>query len=98
MAPQNANIAQGGLRRLSIVTPRPSELAERYREVVANVHLALADVTLRGPEQVLTRWQRYFDAATPPLDRLVLLRWRGYSWQQRTRSAGALESRRRAEA
>jgi ketosteroid isomerase-like protein len=37
-----------------------------FTRMIAPDVIWLADVTLRGPQQVLTRWQKYFDAATPP--------------------------------
>jgi ketosteroid isomerase-like protein len=45
-------------------------LAERdvktFRRMIAPDVIWLADIPLRGPEQVLTRWQKYFDAPQPP--------------------------------
>ena len=45
-------------------------LAERdvktFRRMIAPDVIWLADVPLRGPEQVLTRWQKFFDAPQPP--------------------------------
>ena len=37
-----------------------------FRAMIAPDVIWLADVPLRGPEQVLTRWQKYFDAPQPP--------------------------------
>jgi ketosteroid isomerase-like protein len=37
-----------------------------FRRMIAPDVIWLADVPLRGPEQVLTRWQKYFDAPQPP--------------------------------
>jgi ketosteroid isomerase-like protein len=37
-----------------------------FTRMIAPDVIWLADVTLRGPQQVLTRWQKYFAAATPP--------------------------------
>ncbi len=37
-----------------------------FRRMIAPDVIWLADETLRGPDQVLTRWQKYFDAAQPP--------------------------------
>jgi ketosteroid isomerase-like protein len=37
-----------------------------FTRMIAPDVIWLADATLRGPEQVLTRWQKYFDAAPPP--------------------------------
>jgi ketosteroid isomerase-like protein len=37
-----------------------------FTRMIAPDVVWLADTTLRGPAQVLTRWQKYFDAATPP--------------------------------
>jgi ketosteroid isomerase-like protein len=37
-----------------------------FTRMIAPDVVWLADTTLRGPAQVLTRWQQYFDAATPP--------------------------------
>ena len=37
-----------------------------FTRMIAPDVIWLADTTLRGPQQVLTRWQKYFDAATPP--------------------------------
>jgi len=37
-----------------------------FRRMIAPDVIWLADVPLRRPEQVLTRWQKYFDAPQPP--------------------------------
>jgi len=37
-----------------------------FTRMIAPDVIWLADATLRGPQEVLTRWQKYFDAATPP--------------------------------
>ena len=37
-----------------------------FTRMIAPDVVWLADVTLRGPDQVLTRWQKYFDAPQPP--------------------------------
>jgi len=37
-----------------------------FTRMIAPDVIWLADATLRGPAQVLTRWQKYFDAAQPP--------------------------------
>ena len=37
-----------------------------FRGMIAPDVIWLADVPLRGPDQVLTRWQKYFDAPQPP--------------------------------
>jgi len=37
-----------------------------FTRMIAPDVIWLADATLRGPQQVLTRWQKYFEAATPP--------------------------------
>jgi ketosteroid isomerase-like protein len=37
-----------------------------FTRMIAPDVIWLADTTLRGPAQVLTRWQKYFDAARPP--------------------------------
>ena len=37
-----------------------------FTRMIAPDVIWLADTTLRGPAQVLTRWQKYFDAAQPP--------------------------------
>ena len=37
-----------------------------FRAMIAPDVIWLADVPLRGPDQVLTRWQKYFDAPQPP--------------------------------
>jgi len=37
-----------------------------FKRMIAPDVIWLADATLRGPDQVLTRWQNYFDAANPP--------------------------------
>src|SRR3954469_18714616 len=45
-------------------------LAERdvkaFRALIAPDVIWLADQPLRGPDQVLTRWQKFFDAPQPP--------------------------------
>jgi len=40
--------------------------AKTFRAMIAPDVIWLADATLRGPDEVLTRWQQYFDAADPP--------------------------------
>ncbi len=40
--------------------------AKAFRAMIAPDVIWLADVPLRGPDQVLTRWQKYFDAPQPP--------------------------------
>jgi len=40
--------------------------AKSFRAMIAPDVIWLADATLRGPDEVLTRWQKYFDAAEPP--------------------------------
>lgn len=37
-----------------------------FRAMIAPDVIWLADVPLHGPDQVLTRWQKFFDAAQPP--------------------------------
>jgi len=37
-----------------------------FRALIAPDVIWLADQPLRGPDQVLTRWQKFFDAAQPP--------------------------------
>lgn len=37
-----------------------------FTRMIAPDVIWLADVPLRGPEQVLTHWQKYFDAPQPP--------------------------------
>jgi ketosteroid isomerase-like protein len=37
-----------------------------FRTMIAPDVIWLADVPLRGPDQVLTRWQKYFDAPQAP--------------------------------
>jgi ketosteroid isomerase-like protein len=37
-----------------------------FRGMIAPDVIWLADQPLRGPDQVLTRWQKFFDAAQPP--------------------------------
>ncbi len=37
-----------------------------FRTMIASDVIWLADQPLRGPDQVLTRWQKFFDAAQPP--------------------------------
>ena len=37
-----------------------------FTRMIAPDVIWLADVPLRGPAQVLTRWQKYFDAPQPP--------------------------------
>ena len=37
-----------------------------FTRMIAPDAIWLADVPLRGPAQVLTRWQKYFDAPQPP--------------------------------
>jgi ketosteroid isomerase-like protein len=37
-----------------------------FKRMIAPDVIWLADVPLRGPEQVLTRWQKFFDAPQPP--------------------------------
>jgi ketosteroid isomerase-like protein len=37
-----------------------------FRQMIAPDVIWLADVPLRGPDAVLTRWQKFFDAPTPP--------------------------------
>jgi ketosteroid isomerase-like protein len=37
-----------------------------FRAMIAPDVIWLADIPLRGPDQVLTRWQKYFDAPQPP--------------------------------
>ena len=37
-----------------------------FTRMIAPDVIWLADVPLRGPEQVLTRWQKFFDAPQPP--------------------------------
>ena len=37
-----------------------------FRAMIAPDVIWLADQTLRGPDQVLTRWQKFFDAPQPP--------------------------------
>ena len=37
-----------------------------FRSMIAADVIWLADQPLRGPDQVLTRWQKFFDAAQPP--------------------------------
>src|ERR1700741_5089781 len=39
---------------------------KKFRSMIAPDVIWLADQPLRGPDQVLTRWQKYFDAPTPP--------------------------------
>jgi len=40
--------------------------AKAFRAKIAPDVIWLADIPLRGPDQVLTRWQKYFDAPQPP--------------------------------
>jgi ketosteroid isomerase-like protein len=37
-----------------------------FTRMIAPDAIWLADAPLRGPAEVLTRWQKYFDAAQPP--------------------------------
>ncbi len=37
-----------------------------FRALIAPDVIWLADQSLRGPDQVLTRWQKFFDAPQPP--------------------------------
>jgi ketosteroid isomerase-like protein len=37
-----------------------------FRSMIAADVIWLADQPLRGPDQVLTRWQKFFDAPQPP--------------------------------
>jgi ketosteroid isomerase-like protein len=37
-----------------------------FRSMIAPDVIWLADQPLRGPDQVLTRWQKFFDAPQPP--------------------------------
>jgi len=37
-----------------------------FSRMIAPDVIWLADTTLRGPDQVLTLWRKYFDAAQPP--------------------------------
>lgn len=37
-----------------------------FRALIAPDVIWLADQPLRGPDQVLTRWQKFFDASQPP--------------------------------
>ena len=37
-----------------------------FRAMIAPDVIWLADVPLHGPDQVLTRWQKFFDAPQPP--------------------------------
>jgi ketosteroid isomerase-like protein len=37
-----------------------------FTRMIAPDAIWLADAPLRGPTEVLTRWQKYFDAAQPP--------------------------------
>lgn len=40
--------------------------AKAFRAMIAPDVIWLADQPLRGPDQVLTRWQKFFDAPQPP--------------------------------
>lgn len=40
--------------------------AKKFAGMIAPDVVWLADVPLRGPAQVLTRWQKFFDAPQPP--------------------------------
>jgi ketosteroid isomerase-like protein len=46
---------------------------KKFRSMIAPDVVWLADVPLRGPDQVLTRWQKFFDAPRPP-----------FSWEPHT--------------
>jgi ketosteroid isomerase-like protein len=39
---------------------------KQFRQMIAPDVIWLADKPLRGPDEVLTRWQKFFDAAQPP--------------------------------
>lgn len=39
---------------------------KKFRSMIAPDVIWLADVPLRGPDQVVRNWQKYFDAAKPP--------------------------------
>jgi len=39
---------------------------QAFRAMIAPDVIWLADQPLRGPDQVLTRWQKFFDAQQPP--------------------------------
>src|ERR1700741_2191339 len=39
---------------------------KKFRSMIAPDVIWLGEQPLRGPDQVLTRWQKYFDAPTPP--------------------------------
>src|SRR5690349_24011265 len=39
---------------------------QAFRAMIAPDVIWLADQPLRGPDQVLTRWQKFFDAPQPP--------------------------------
>jgi ketosteroid isomerase-like protein len=39
---------------------------QAFRRMIAPDVIWLADQPLRGPDQVLTRWQKFFDAPQPP--------------------------------
>ena len=39
---------------------------KKFRSMIAPDVIWLADVPLRGPDQVLTRWQKYFEGPKPP--------------------------------
>lgn len=39
---------------------------KKFRSMIAPDVIWLADVPLRGPDQVVRNWQKFFDAATPP--------------------------------
>ena len=66
-APANQELA-GQVRATEIAFAKT--LADRdvkkFRSMIAPDVIWLADVPLRGPDQVLTRWQKYFDAPRPP--------------------------------
>lgn len=39
---------------------------KQFRQMIAPDVIWLADQPLRGPDQVLSRWQKFFDAPQPP--------------------------------
>ncbi len=40
--------------------------AKKFAGMIAPDAIVLADQPLRGPDEVLTRWSKYFEAPTPP--------------------------------
>jgi ketosteroid isomerase-like protein len=69
-APATADLASLTAEVRATETAFAKTLADRdvkgFMRMIAPDVIWLADVPLRGPAQVLTRWQKYFDAPQPP--------------------------------